>query len=190
MGKSTLLNYFTKYPGISVYKEPLDVWQNLNGTNFLELVYKDPVRWVLTFESLVILTMLKTHLADREAKGGKPITVKVMERSIHSARACFMEQMRPLTTEGEMALLEGWYNFLTDRPEFDTEVDLILYLRASPEVALARAKYRNRAEEQDIPLSYFQEMHQLHEDWLVHHNSSISSKHSLPQVANMCSSRI
>ena len=44
-GKSTLLNYFMKYPGIGVHKEPLSTWQNLNGTNFLQLVYQDSQRW-------------------------------------------------------------------------------------------------------------------------------------------------
>ena len=64
-GKSTLLNFFMKYPDIAVHKEPLDIWQNLNGTNFLELVYKDQSRWGMTFESLVTLTMMEVHLADR-----------------------------------------------------------------------------------------------------------------------------
>ena len=46
------------------YTEPLDVWQNLNGTNFLDLMYSDPRRWAMTFESLVTLTMLETHAAN------------------------------------------------------------------------------------------------------------------------------
>ena len=181
-GKSTLLNFFMKYPDIAVHKEPLDIWQNLNGTNFLELVYKDQSRWGMTFESLVTLTMMEVHLADRQTEGVKFNPVKVMERSIHSARACFMEQLKPVMTEGEMAVLDGWYNMLTDRPEFDMGVDLIVYLRTSPGVAMSRVKSRSRQEEEAIPLTYYQRMHQLHEDWLVHRNSSMSSKHILPQV--------
>jgi len=52
-GKSTLLSYFEKYPNMNVHKEPLDVWQNLNGTDFLGLAYANPQRWGMTFESLV-----------------------------------------------------------------------------------------------------------------------------------------
>ena len=61
-GKSTLLKYFQKvasaprpgphltnavpvqYEEVGVFMEPLDVWQNLNGTNFLDLTYSDPAR--------------------------------------------------------------------------------------------------------------------------------------------------
>ena len=179
-GKSTLLNYFLKYPDMVILKEPLNIWQNLNGTNFLELVYKDQARWGMTFESLVTLTMMEGHLAGTHAKGVNP--VKVMERSIHSARACFMEQLKPIMTEGEMAVLDGWYNMLTLRPEFDTDVDLIIYLRTSPEVAESRVMKRNRYEEEAIPFSYYQKMHQLHDDWLIHQNSTVSSRQSLPQV--------
>jgi len=39
---------------------------------------------------------------------------------------------------------------------------------------------RNREEELEIPNSFFQRMHQLHEDWLIHGNSS--SKVTAPQV--------
>ena len=167
---------------MAVHKEPLDIWQNLNGTNFLDLVYKDQARWGMTFESLVTLTMMEIHLADRQQEGVKFNPVKVMERSIHSARTCFMEQLKPVMTEGEMAVLDGWYNMLTDRPEFDMGVDLIVYLRTSPEVAMSRVKSRSRQEEEAIPLDYYQRMHQLHEDWLIHKNSSMSSRHILPQV--------
>ena len=182
-GKSTLLNYFLKYPDMVILKEPLDIWQNLNGTNFLELVYKDQARWGMTFESLVTLTMMEGHLADSQVEGKRFNPVKVMERSIHSARACFMEQLKPVMTEGEMAVLDGWYNMLTVRPEFDTDVDLIVYLRTSPEVAMSRVLSRSRHEEEAIPLSYYQKMHQLHDDWLIHKNSTLSSKYSLPQVS-------
>eukprot|EP00092_Neocalanus_flemingeri_P070022 GFUD01085897.1.p1 GENE.GFUD01085897.1~~GFUD01085897.1.p1 ORF type:complete len:274 (-),score=102.23 GFUD01085897.1:573-1394(-) len=181
-GKSTLLNFFMKYPDMTVHKEPLDIWQNLNGTDFLDLVYKDKVRWGMTFESLVTLTMTETHLADKQQEGVKFNPVKVMERSLHSARTCFMEQLKPVMTAGEMAVLDGWYNMLTDRPEFDMGVDLIVYLRTSPEVAMSRVKSRGRQEEQVIPYNQLQRMHQLHEDWLIHKNSSIGTKNILSQV--------
>merc|ERR1712111_290165 len=60
------------------------------------------------------------------------------------------------------------------------EVDLVIYLRTNPEVARDRVMSRNREEEVEIPKSFFQRMHQLHEDWLIHGNSS--SKVTAPQV--------
>jgi len=176
------MNYFMKYPDMTTYKEPVDVWQNLNGTNFLDLLYKNQSRWGMTFETMVILTMMEIHMADRQVEGVRFIPVKVMERSLHSGRACFIEAMKSVMTEGELVLLDSWYDLLTSRPEFDTDVDLIVYLRTTPEVAMSRVKSRSRSEEQAIPLSYYQRMHMLHDDWLIHQNSSLSSKHSLPQV--------
>ena len=81
-GKSTLLNFFNRFPEFAVHKEPLDQWQvgrsrslfylvtlsqnlsqDLNGTNFLGLVFQDPARWGLAFESLV--GSLKCRISER-----------------------------------------------------------------------------------------------------------------------------
>ena len=41
--------------------EPVDMWKNVRGFNTLDLLYKDPARWSLTFQSYVQLTMLMAH---------------------------------------------------------------------------------------------------------------------------------
>ena len=50
--------------------------------------------------------------------------------------------------------------------QLDLQVDLVVYVRTSPEVAWNRVKSRGRSEEDTVPLKYLQEIHQLHEDWL------------------------
>ena len=100
--------------------------------------------------------------------------VKVMERSLHSARACFMENLREQLTPGEMAVLDSWYDLLSNNSLGDMEVDLIIYLQTSPEVAKSRARSRAREEEDEIQLEFFSRMHSLHEDWLIHRNSTAS----------------
>ena len=71
--------------------EPVEKWKALKGQqgthNTLELMYKDAKRWSLTFQSYVQLTMLQKHLQ----KSSKAI--KLMERSIHSGRHCFIENL-------------------------------------------------------------------------------------------------
>ena len=32
-----------------IFLEPLEIWQNLNGTNFLDLTYSDAKRFSFTF---------------------------------------------------------------------------------------------------------------------------------------------
>ena len=57
-----------------------------------------------------------------------------MERSVHSARACFTENLVPVLSPGEAGVLDAWYQLLTR--EMDMEVDLVIYLRTSPEVEI------------------------------------------------------
>merc|ERR1712114_82476 len=152
----------------AVHKEPLDQWQDLNVTNFLDLVFSDPSRWGLAFESLVTLTMAEIHMADHDGAQGllfRP--VKVMERSIAAARKVFIENLRPQLTVGEVEILDAWYNLLVTRPEFDTKVDLIIYLRTSPQVAFDRMISRARPEEATLPIEHFERLHKLHEEWLL-----------------------
>jgi len=175
-GKSTLLNFFNQFPEFAVHKEPLDQWQDLNGTDFLGLMISDPARWGLAFESLVTLTMAEIHMADHEGAQGllfRP--VKVMERSLMSARQVFVENLRDQISLGEVEILDAWYNLLVSRPEFDTKVDLIIYLRTTPQVAYERMASRARSEEATLPLQHFQRLHKLHEDWLMGDKKTVST---------------
>jgi len=168
-GKSTFLEPFKTYPLMEVLPEPVNKWTNLNGTDLLGLVYSNPYRWSLTQESYVQLTMLEEHLSSNKL-------IKAMERSIHSARNVFTEyfyqskNMKPV----EYALLDSWYNFLNDRYNtgFDLDGDMIIYLQADPVVVLDRIKKRGRPEEASISLEFLQGLNRLHEDWLIHGNST------------------
>lgn len=41
-----------------------------------------------------------------------------------------------------------------------------VYLRTQPDVVYHRMKARARQEETEVPISYLQQLHQMHEDWL------------------------
>ena len=47
-----------------------------------------------------------------------------MERSVHSARACFIENLVSVMTRGEVAVLDSWYSLLTT--EMDMEVRMTM----------------------------------------------------------------
>jgi len=170
-GKTTFLEHFAQFPHVSVLKEPVERWRDVNGHNLLQLMYEDPKRWSMPFQSYVQLTMLEQHLHTCAEH-----TVKLMERSIYSARYCFVENMKKSgTMEGsEFEVLDQWFRFATEESGLDVSVDLIIYLKTSPEKALERMKNRNRGEEAGVPLEYLRDLHSLHEDWLVH------KKHPLP----------
>ena len=73
--------------------------------------------------------MLENHVLNT----GKP--VKLIERSIFSARYCFVENMyrtgKMLGCEYEV--LDQWFKFATKDSALDLKVDLIIYLRTTPE---------------------------------------------------------
>lgn len=51
------------------------------------MFYDDPERWGFVFEANALMSLSKLHNQPTQAP------VKVMERSIHSARYCFIENL-------------------------------------------------------------------------------------------------
>ena len=93
----------------------------------------------------------------------------------------------------EYALLDSWYQFLNDKytTGFDLSGDLIckldylkylsrlnfylifvVYLQADPVAVMDRIKKRGRPEERTITLEFLQGLNRLHEDWLIHRNTT------------------
>ncbi|XP_054278704.1 deoxynucleoside kinase-like [Macrosteles quadrilineatus] len=159
-GKTTFLNHFSKYDAM-ILSEPVEFWRNVRGHNMLELMYKDQARWSLAFQSIVQKTMLDLHLQNTS----KPI--KMMERSLYSARYCFIENLHrnKVLASPDYAVLDEWFQWIVKN--MDTSGDLIVYLRTDPEVVHRRIKARARSEEAQVPLEYLQQLHQMHENWLV-----------------------
>ncbi|KAJ8735298.1 hypothetical protein PYW07_006918 [Mythimna separata] len=160
-GKTTFLEHFRRFEDITLLTEPVEEWRNLKGWNLLDLMYKDTAKWAMTFQSYVSLTMLDMH------RRPTPTPVKLMERSLYSARYCFVEHMMRSGTlhPAEFAVLDEWFRFIMNQIHIDA--DLIVYLKTTPAVVYERIKKRARSEEQCVPLSYIEELHKLHEDWLI-----------------------
>ncbi|XP_041975860.1 deoxynucleoside kinase isoform X2 [Aricia agestis] len=160
-GKTTFLEHFRQFEDITLLTEPVEQWRNLKGWNLLDLMYKDPAKWAMTFQAYVSMTMLDMHRLPTTTP------VKLMERSLYSARYCFVEHMRRAGTlhPAQFAVLDEWFMFMQRTTNID--VDLIVYLKTTPSIVHERIKKRARSEEQCVPLSYIEELHKLHEDWLV-----------------------
>ena len=175
-GKSTFLKHFEDFPEVDVLMEPIEKWCNLDGQhNLLQLMYDNPERNSMTFQSYVQLTMTQQHV---KKPSSPEVNVKVIERSLYSSRHCFIENLhrKGKLADSEFAVLCEWFEFLIESPQMNLEVDLIIYLRTSPEVAWERVKDRARAEEKVIPLEYLKELHSLHEEWLMTQNTNVPAK--------------
>lgn len=162
-GKSTFLQYFSAIPGVSTYQEPLNLWTNLGGYNLLGKLYEDPKRWSFLFQSYVQLTRLDIHLQQSDC------AVKLIERSLQNNRYCFLESGHDggQLVGAEYSVLCEYYDLLEST--LDIGIDLIVYLRSTPEVVHSRMLKRGRTEEAGIPLDYLKQVHEYYEKWLFQH---------------------
>ena len=163
-GKTTFLKHFSKFNNIEVITEPVEKWTNVKGSNLLQKMYEDPERWAFVFQTYVQLTMLQQHTENNDRQ------IKIMERSLYSARYCFIENLfkSGKIQRSEYTVLVEWFEFLTTRVnEVDLGVDLIVYLRTSPEKAMERIQSRSRGEESLIPMIQVKNLHDLYEKWLI-----------------------
>ncbi|KAM9191957.1 thymidine kinase 2, mitochondrial isoform 3-T3 [Dugong dugon] len=135
---------------------PLRSWAARAG-----LMYCDPSRWGLTLQTYVQLTMLDQHTRPQMSP------VRLMERSIHSARYVFVENLyrSGKMPEVDYVVLSEWFDWIVRN--IDVSVDLIVYLRTTPETCYQRLKMRCREEEKVIPLEYLDAIHQLYEEWFL-----------------------
>ncbi|XP_066099570.1 thymidine kinase 2, mitochondrial isoform X2 [Saccopteryx bilineata] len=144
-----------------VLPEPVPKWRNVRGHNPLGLMYRDACRWGLTLQTYVQLTMLDQHTRPQTSP------VRLMERSIHSARYIFVENLyrSGKMPEVDYVVLSEWFDWIVRN--IDVSVDLIVYLRTTPETCYQRLKMRCREEEKVIPLEYLDAIHHLYEEWLI-----------------------
>ena len=52
-GKSRALSYLQQFSTVQVHPEPVERWQDCDGTNILTSLYADPQRWAYLFHSYV-----------------------------------------------------------------------------------------------------------------------------------------
>lgn len=165
-GKTTFLKNFTNNENMQLVFEPFNKWENVNGYNLLKMMYEDFNSWSFTLQTYILLTMLQCH----EIETDKP--VKMMERSVYSARHVFIENLSraSILSKPEVAVLNEWYEWLLESGS--CSVDLIVYLRTDPEVAFKRIKKRGRLGEKNLSLEHIQQINDIHEDWLFGKNKS------------------
>lgn len=202
-GKTSFIEYFSRVHGSQVFPvlEPIHKWRDCRGVNLFNLLASDPKAFCFPFQQYVQLTMSQMH----HLMPQQP-SVKIMERSLYSARYCFAENLHAsgLMNEAEFAVYQEWFDFLTGRTACDGQtvlsssamkenddinkgslvtpsvkardhqlkhpsirVDLIVYLKASPEVCLDRIHARKRAEEKKLPIDYLANLDRLHDKWLM-----------------------
>lgn len=164
-GKSTLLKSLGKLDNIEVFPEPIEKWKNCEGINLLNQLYENKKKYSYSFQKYVFETMREIHLT----KSNKPI--KIMERSLFSAGEIFTKQLfqSESITDIQFNELTEMYKSIISRDNI--KLDLIIYIRTSPEISFSRIKSRGRMEETNVSLQFIREIHDLHEIFIKNINT-------------------
>lgn len=170
-GKSTLGQKLAESSDFDFLEEPVDIWQYAFPENLLDLFYKDAKRWGFMFQLAAFVTRAKTwdEILCRTAA-----ETVILERSIYSdyhvfAKNCYAKS---LITTTELEVYTDLWRWL--EPKWCNRPNIILYLRTPAEVCYERIVKRGRSEEKGtVPLSYLQELENLHDKWLIGNRKTI-----------------
>ena len=178
VGKSTLLSLITqKLPHIQVVFESVDAWSSPDTKDsLLTHFYQDTRRWSYTMETFTMFTRIKEHLREQETNN----PFKIMERSLYSGHYCFAKNgyLQGCMSEVEWSLYSQWFSFLIERS--CKNPNGFIYLKADPKICFERTAKRNRSGEENIPLAYFEQIHEQHENFLVKKKNILGSLQDIP----------
>ena len=183
VGKSTFLKLLhTHIPNIDIELEPLENWQKKrHGQSLLKSFFDDIPRWAYTMDTFTLMCRVKEHLMNQKHTNLN----RVLERSIYSGYYGYAMSGYTLggMTDMEWELYNEWFDYLTAncRPPVG-----FIYLKVDPEIAYARSKKRNRAEEESCTLEFFKLLGKLHDDFLIHKKNVKSQIKDVPVLVLNC----
>ena len=177
-GKSTLIELL-KGSGLNCVfiPEPVNSWneiKDLSGVSILERYYQDPEKYAFSFQMMAYITRLS--LINKAAKDF-PDSIIITERSIHTDREVFAKMLYDLGKINyiEYTIYLKWFDELNTFP-----LDSIIYLKVAPEICKQHILRRNRQGEEEIKLSYLQELHDYHEVWINQHPDVLCLENNNP----------
>ena len=166
-GKSTLIQYLRDMykdgdKKVCFLQEPVDEWNTIkdsSGTTMLELFYGDQGRYAFGFQMMAYISRLV--ILKRAIEEGYDVIIS--ERSLDTDRNIFAKMLYDdgKISDVEYQIYMKWF----DEFKKDFPVELIIYVKTSPEVAHLRVGVRGRKGE-DIPIEYLQKCHDYHEQWI------------------------
>lgn len=167
VGKSTLCQKLSQHTGYDIAHEPV------TDNPYLSDFYMFPDMWAFHNQIFILSTLYSYH---RTA----PVENKVLllDRSFYEGKI-FVEVLREMgcLTEREY----DTYNILYQALVASTApLDLILYLRISPEEALERIEKRGRESEKAVTLDYLEKLGRAYDNWV----QDMSDRGTLVKVLN------
>lgn len=170
-GKSTLLAKLKRVVDpkrVVVILEPVDAWEKLTDDtdekNILEKFYTYPANYAFMFQTVVLHSLMAAM--DRAVAQHPDCEVIVCERSVASSRHVFMQMLRD---QGKILPFECkvYESFFTESVVERYYPDKVVYLDVPPKVCLERLLQRSRKGEDDIPLTYLEQLDATYRAWLA-----------------------
>ena len=173
-GKSTFLaslkDNLKEVYGIPVIyiPEPVKEWEEIkseDGKNMIELFYEDQNKYAFSFQMMAYITRLH-YLRQEIAK--YPKCILISERSLMADYHVFAQMLYDdkKIEDVEFQIYKKWFDeFMEELPAM-----AFIYIRADPIKSFQRVNKRARDGEKCIPLSYLENCHKYHENWLFHEN--------------------
>ena len=153
-GKSTVLALLAeREEDVTAVPEQVEAWKPWLALFYAGMEAKGRNTRSFGFHLQILLSFARAH----QQKRATPTVV--FERSPCCSRAIFVDMAHEHgdIDEPELALYDDMYAELGWQPHFH------VYLRCTPEVALARTHQRGRAGEEAITLAYLRALHERHE---------------------------
>jgi deoxyadenosine/deoxycytidine kinase len=176
-GKTTLIDKLKQQnPEWHFIDEPVGTWQGLkteDGTNLLELFYKDKERYSYTFQNCALLSralnIKKTIdqwkvLCDINPEESLN-NVFVTERCLETDFFVFAQMLRDdgLMNLVEWDLYKMWYSYIKEQ---SYPLCGIVYVATPPSVCQERIHIRGRKGEEAIPIEYLNNLDVYQKRWL------------------------
>lgn len=171
-GKSTLVNilkdHYKNNKHILFLQEPVDIWETIkdkDNKNIIEKFYSDQSKYAFSFQMMAYISRLSIL---KKAVKENPDKIIICERSLFTDKNVFAKMLYDSNCIEEV----NYQIYLKWFDEFISETPLsgIIYVKAEPEVSHSRVLKRSRQGE-DIPLSYLQQCHTYHEEWLSNYKN-------------------
>ena len=166
-GKSTLIDrikFSNKIENVIYLPEPVSIWNEIkdsNGVGILEKYYQDQKRYAFSFQMMAYISRLSLI---RKALATPGDCIIITERSIYTDREIFAKMLHDSgkIEDIEYSIYLRWFNEFSE-----IKLDGIIYVQTTPEICSNRINNRNRKGENSIPLSYLEDCHRYHENWIL-----------------------
>jgi deoxyadenosine/deoxycytidine kinase len=155
VGKTELTNRLSSELGWLAYYEP--VIKN----PYLDMFYADMPRWSFHLQIYFLSERFKAQV-----QIGQSALPFIQDRTIYEDSEIFA---RTLREQGSMTDVDyqNYTALFSVLASYLRKPDLVIYLKASPEVLMERIRRRGRASEAGIEIDYITRLNRAYDDWML-----------------------